>query len=746
MSMKRLICLSVIIWHFIALSAQNTSDSDTLIVERRSNQNVLLNASSDSQPRVISLGIPQWGAPILDDGLPTAMYNDFFPGFWSWRSGLGTETLQLTMLDESALELGDIGFYAMTNSKTGADNFEGAVKYAISNHGRQQLDLNLASPIGRGWGFNLNLYQDLNPGPNHLELSYLQEHIQHYKAAISKRFSQGLFFASYLFSKKFSVADPYGPFIFVGNGTIKEYDGFRLGKDQYLPSTPTLDYIDVETGKSETMQYVKDGGIPAHVLTTGFKWNFSDNLILDVNSRLRLIHCRLTESHLNAIETADSNSGYSYIDGTPYVGKVQTRYLIYNKDRLTEWFTTARLKGLLGKSQWVAGINVWFNHTNNNVATTNFAHEASKNPSHLLYNNQMYYIPNTGAQYVDGSQNRLAAFFKQQWMFSNKFSLRYGIRLEYSHIGGKGANNINGQTNNTRCVGWNLNNPDVTITPFEANHFNGAATLVANYMIDKKWGLELNAIATRQHAELWQYGEADLPTPKPKMNYLVRGGVNFKNKFLDFQSLLMFYQRDNNFYTALWTHELDRPVAGYPAGYKESVYIGSLYSMRVLAWTTDFVLTPFKGFNLHGMFTLRSPKYSRYYFKPTFSDGFSEEFDFSGKQITESSAIELEIEPSYTIGRWMIWASARYYSKQYVNITNSLYFKSRWETFAGLQFRLNDKVSFGVDVVNFLNQTGASAGIQSASLAEDSSPFRNYLTSGTYLRPFTVEFSTSISF
>ena len=744
--MKRLICLSVIIWHFIALSAQNTSDSDTLIVERRSNQNVLLNASSDSQPRVISLGIPQWGVPILDDGLPTAMYNDFFPGFWSWRSGLGTESLQLTMLDESALELGDIGFYAMTNSKTGADKFEGAVKYAISNHGRQQLDLNLASPIGRGWGFNLNLYQDLNPGPNHLELSYLQEHIQHYKAAISKRFSRGLFFASYLFSKKFSVADPYGPFIFVGNGTIKEYDGFRLGKDQYLPSTPTLDYIDVETGKSETMQYVKDGGIPAHVLTTGFKWNFSDNLILDVNSRLRLIHCRLTESHLNAIETADSNSGYSYIDGTPYVGKVQTRYLIYNKDRLTEWFTTARLKGLFGKSQWVAGINAWFNHTNNNVATTNFAHEASKNPSHLLYNNQMYYVPNTGAQYVDGSQNRLAAFFKQQWMFSNKFSLRYGIRLEYSHIGGKGANNINGQTNNTRCVGWNLNNPDVTITPFEANHFNGAATLVANYMIDKKWGLELNAIATRQHAELWQYGEADLPTPKPKMNYLVRGGVNFKNKFLDFQSLLMFYQRDNNFYTALWTHELDRPVAGYPAGYKESVYIGSLYSMRVLAWTTDFVLTPFKGFNLHGMFILRSPKYSRYYFKPTFSDGFSEEFDFSGKQITESSAIELEIEPSYTIGRWMIWASARYYSKQYVNITNSLYFKSRWETFAGLQFKLNDKVSFGVDVVNFLNQTGASAGIQSASLAEDSSPFQNYLTSGTYLRPFTVEFSTSISF
>lgn len=171
--MKRFILLTIFVLDCISVFAQTATDADTLAVERRSNRNVLLNASSDSQPRVISLGIPQWDLPILDDGLPTAMYNDFFPGFWSWRSGLGTESLQLTMLDESALELGDIGFYAMTSSKTGADDFEGAVKYAISNHGRQQLDLNLASPIGRGWGFNLNLYQDLNRGPNHLELSYL---------------------------------------------------------------------------------------------------------------------------------------------------------------------------------------------------------------------------------------------------------------------------------------------------------------------------------------------------------------------------------------------------------------------------------------------------------------------------------------------------------------------------------------------------------------------------------------------
>ena len=104
----------------------------------------------------------------------------------------------------------------------------------------------------------------------------------------------------------------------------------------------------------------------------------------------------------------------------------------------------------------------------------------------------------------------------------------------------------------------------------------------------------------------------------------------------------------------------------------------------------------------------------------------------------------MELEPSYSPGKWRFWVSARFYSRQYVNITNSLYFNPRWETFAGIDFTLNKKVQLGVNVVNFLNQTGASSGIQAASLATDPTPFKNYLTSGTYLRPFTLEFSTTL--
>ena len=742
---KRFIFIVATLLCSLPTMAQPGVKADSLDTERRSQQNVLLNASADSQPRVISLGIPQWGQAIMEDGLPTAMFTDFFPGFWSWRSGLGTESLALTRLDESALQLGNTGFYPMSTSKMEVSTLEGAVELSMSHFGRLQADVNLATPLGNGWSLDLNVFQDLNRGPNHLDLAYLQEHIQYYKAGISKRLAgdRGRFFATYLYTKKFSVSDPYGPFIFVGDGSVKPYGDFVLGRDQYLPSTATFDYVDVVSGEKKTRRFVEDGGIPTHVLTSGLFYRMESGTELALTSRLRLSRCDLTEAMLGGIE--DAGGHYTLPDGSPFLGAVQTRYMLYHQDICNEWFTTAELKGHGSKFRWSLGANAWFNWTDDHIATTNFAYEAVKDPCHLRYDGSLYYVPNTGAQYVEGSQSKLAVYEQGQWTVTPRFTLRTGLRLEYSGIRGEGAHNLDGAVNNTRSEGWNLTVPGVSRTPVRVDNLNGAATLVALYRLNDRWGLEMHAIATQQHAELWQYGEADLPTDKPKRNYLVRGGVNYKNAWLDFQSLLMFYQQDNNYYTALWTHELTKAAGGYPAGYNESLYIGSLYSMRVLAWTTDAILTPFKGFSFHGLLTLRSPKYIDYTFRPTFSDGVSEEYDFSGKNITGSPAVELELEPSYEAGRWRFWASARFYGRQYVNLTNSLYFNSHWETFAGIDFSLSEKIRLSANVVNFLNQTGASAGIQAASLATDPAPFKNYLTAGTYLRPFTLEFAIRLT-
>lgn len=700
-----------------------SSLADTLGTERRNKQNVLLNASSESQPRVISLGIPQWGYPIMEDGLPTSMYSDFFPGFWTWRGGASVESMELARLDESAILLGNAGYYPMSRSKLTSDSFEGNIDYTFNHHGRNLIEVNLTTPLGKGWGLNINAFQDLNRGPNHLDVSYLQEHIQSYKAAISKRFADAKMFLTYQYTDRFNISDPYGPFIFNGDGSISQYDGFVLGKDQYLPSTSSFEYIDVVTGEKKEKRYVEDTGIRFHILTAGYNRNFHNGMTLEATSRLRLSNCDLTESMLGSIEQAGDSGAYKYEDGTPYDRYVQTRYMLYHQDKCNDWLSTVSLKGRTGNSSWLTGVNLWFNWTDNHIMTTNYAHEAKKNPKHLTYNGEMFYGHNSGAQFVEGMQSRIAAYAQNRWRFTNRFSLSAGLRLEYSGLRGIGVN-----------------------SPIDIDNFNGAATLSALYRFNDRWQLEANAIATQQHAELWQYGETEFPTDLPKRNYLVRIGPNFKNRWIDIQSLLMYYRQDNNYYAALWSHQLTKPAGGYPEGYVESIYMGSLYSMRVLAWTTDMLLTQFKGFSFHGLLTLRDASYIDYSFQPTFSDGHSELYDFSGRHIVGSPAVEIELEPSYEINKWRIWTSLRYYSKQFVNITNSLHFNARWETFAGVDYAMNKNIKFSMNVVNFLNQTGASAGIQAASLSSDSTLFTDYLTAGTFIRPFTIEFSTHIRF
>jgi hypothetical protein len=49
-------------------------------------------------------------------------------------------------------------------------------------------------------------------------------------------------------------------------------------------------------------------------------------------------------------------------------------------------------------------------------------------------------------------------------------------------------------------------------------------------------------------------------------------------------------------------------------------------------------------------------------------------------------------------------------------------------------------------VVNILNQKGASGSIPSADLITDPAHYKDYVMAGTFIRPFTFEFTTKLSF
>lgn len=83
------------------------------------------------------------------------------------------------------------------------------------------------------------------------------------------------------------------------------------------------------------------------------------------------------------------------------------------------------------------------------------------------------------------------------------------------------------------------------------------------------------------------------------------------------------------------------------------------------------------------------------------------------------------------------------FSKTYANIKNAYYFNGRWETFGGVDWKVNKYLQLGCTVINFLNQTGAKGSIAGAELVdkEDAAAYNGAWMSGSYIRPFTVEFS-----
>ena len=173
------------------------------------------------------------------------------------------------------------------------------------------------------------------------------------------------------------------------------------------------------------------------------------------------------------------------------------------------------------------------------------------------------------------------------------------------------------------------------------------------------------------------------------------------------------------------------------------------YDIETLGWTTDVVATPVKNFNLHLLLTLQAPKYKNYTGTVNFgSTGELVNYNFNDNVVTGVSKMLIEIDPSYQWNKLRVWGSARYFSKAYANLTNSLSFKGRWETFAGANYSINKNLELNVSAINLLNQRGAQGTISGADLytEDEEKNMDGRILSGTYIRPFTMEFGVKYKF
>lgn len=747
--MRRLLTSILCCSALLTASAQEPDTAtDGSTSKEEKNRNVMLNASSSNQPRQISIGLPEGEAvDIFEDGTPVSYL--FWPDYpyYSWRGGVSTASQSLLSLSESALQYGQCKYVLTSTSVQAGDSFQGLANYTLDTYGKQIFDVNISTPMGRGWGFSLGSYQGFDPGSNRLDALDIQDRMQIYKANLTKSFAEGrgLFAVNYKYARRTAISDNTGLFYFNGeDGSVDQYGDFDLGHDQLLPNYDYIEYFSIRTGEM-TRRSLRDAATSDnHQLTLNLDYNFDNGNRLKISSKLKDAVDNTIFFKLGGLYNVGAADGFTFEDGTPYAGMVQDRYLLYFEGAERSWMTTATLTGRTddGRHDWRLGANLWFNRARIYANSWINPHEGAANPRKLLSNGSAGSIYNEGSEYYDGNENRLALFASDDWSVGERLWLSLGVRLEWMHQKGDAALAFtdDGQLIEPANVrGYKFSLKDAKINEFGAyDWFNPSYTLNARYTIVDGFGLVGEYVGVRQRPNLQDFAGPFMPKMDAINVNMVRAGIYWNNSWMELTSQFTYIGQTNFKYRDQFTNPNDA---------SETTILPIVYDVATMGWTTDVVLTPFRGFSFHGLFTYQDPKYKNFTFQPIFSDGAGERYDFNDKNVLGMSKVIVELDPSYEVDRWRFWLSLRYQSKQYINRTNSLYFKGRWETFGGVDFALNDKVKFSLNVINILNQKGASGSIAAADLLTDVAAYnRGYLMSGQYIRPFTVELSTSIKF
>ena len=757
MKRTKLISLLMLSAIFIptAAEAQTKVAKDSLSETKEvKNRNVMLNASADNQPRQISIGLPSsLSASIYEDGLPVS-YN-IWPclPFLYWTGTAEHGRMGLLSLGESAITNGAVNYAVLSYTREGSNKFEGHVNYTTNIFNLQRFDLSVAGPIKNGWRYSFGVYTNLDPGSNKLADVQYSTDMKIIKAALTKTFANNRgkmsLFYKYAYTK--SMGDSYGPFIYNGDGSVSEYNRFSLGHDGFLPANGNITYKDVVTGETKT--YDRKDGIHAlnNSLIFNLNYNLNSNMNLDVRSKYNYANSYYSTLALAGTGVATATSGYTYAydygnhhAGDVFTGEFNNRYLLRDIGWERDWMTTAELKSINKNSahKWRLGMNFWWNRQSISASTGVYAHTVEANPVWLDFNGSQGFVLNTGGEYYNSHEVKAALYASDDWQVNNRLWLSAGLRGEYYGLGGTDALaylNATDQTatypNNIRTIGYSINNG--TLTHFSNNWINPATTIQGRYTISKGFGLLAEYVYAMQHPNSQDYAGPYMPILDPVNIHLGRAGIFWNKSWMKLVSQVSIISQSNYKSRSQFTN---------PNKASDVVTIPITNNVQTMGWTTDVVLTPFKGFTFHGLLTLQDPKYKNFNITANFSDGTSKSYDFSNKVTTGVSKTIIELDPSYMFGKFRVWASFRYQSKQYINKTNTLYFNGRWETFGGLDYSVNKFLSLSCNVINFFNQKGASGSIGSADLVEDVSAYKNYLMAGTYIRPFTVEFAAHINF
>lgn len=753
-------------------TAQSQTESSSKSKEE-GNRNVMLNAASANGPREIQIGLPSADVNVLENGIPVTYATNPHSVNSLWRADASLSHVGLLKISETAITTGNIGYAVNSFTQLGGKGFHGTLNYKTNHFGMQEISFNANGDIAKDWFYSGSIYQDFDPGTFKIKSTPFQDRTQIYKFALTKRYNdnRGELTAIYHYSNSHPVymyATQSAPFIYVGDGSVKELGDFSLGTTSYLPVDNEMVYRDMRTGelkKTNLYDAVQNKG-SEFVLMNNYTWDNG----LSWKIVMKYDHSMGSCVYQTPMSLDQNEAGINYQYETPegkmedYTGEyVQSRMSCLNRGFIDSFMFTTELSRKVGNSTWRLGLNEWYYDVDYASATTMYDQSVATDGSYpvRLYNADYadyegrtyaggyYYDFNKNAsEYYKGHENKLALYFTHDWDITDRLNAYYGARFEYQSLRGDNAavKNANGEYVGRFAnyfIGTTASDgTKIEPTPISYDWLNYALTASLTYKLTSSFGLTGDFTYITQHPRIENFAPATLPNTDVISVPLGRAGIYYNNDWLSVTSLFSYISKTNNNSTLNLQHKMEN-------GQTQIMAAPLTYDIQTLGWTTDVVARPFKGFDFHFLFTYQKPTYKKYETSVTFSDGYVGSIDATGNIVAEIPEILIEIDPSYMITKDLkIWTSFRYFSKTYANINDAYYFNGHWETFGGLNWQVNDKLSLGCSVVNFLNQTGAKGSIAGAELVEkeDAKQYAGHVMAGSYIRPFTVEFSASLKF
>lgn len=762
---------------FIGLSPISAQDKKE--DSESGNRNVMLNAADNKGPRDVNIGLPAGtgGTTILENNLPAVYF------YWpelptkAWRQDATISGVRLLDVGETAIYVGDVGFSIGTLDNLGTDKFSTRGSLNSNHFGLLRGDINFSGPIGKhGTTFSLGAYGSFDPGTFDSDITkYLADRTQLYKGAISQDYKisglKGRVSVFYKYIKAEGIATRSTPFKYGGDGKVEELDNFRIGRDSYFERTGILYMHDAFSGEYKKRDILKDYGSDSHTVDLISKNTLDNGLNIDFTMRFRKANTGQYAPATVGISTAKENvTRYVYADNQAevYQGKdVQNILnLASRKTPLTSVMTNFQIGKKSGSHEWTAGLHQWYMNTDNFVTeSSQFAQEIAPNPRKLILqsnvggvwtngapqydaNNNVTGVKNIPNEYGDlginsnlefynGNETKSSIYLTDKWNVNDVLTIKGGMRLTLNQLIGdyiakKDRQEIMGEGG---ILGANA--PKTGI-----NHswWLKAFMASATYKVTDKFGVLGDFVYNEEGSHLNKYSTGSNPNIKKSKIPSASFGVFFNHDLFSVVSKATYINRDQYRTTVNFSNPKN------PAQVERAT---TSYDIQTIGWTTDILSKPFKGFELHLLFTYQIPKYKDFTGNVDFGGGQVEKFDFSDKIVTGVPKILIEIDPSYRWNQFKVWASVRYFSKQYFNKPNTLYMEPRWETFAGVSYKISSNFDINISCTNLFNQRGANGSMPDGDLVidpQDVAKKKGQIMSGSYIIPFTTQFGLKYRF